>query len=69
MQSAVSLRDVDLDGDLDVVAGSWWGAVRIYKNSGTSISGQPTWHSTPDEIVVEAFVWADLDWLIWADLR
>lgn len=61
MQSAVSLRDVDLDGDLDVIGGSWWGAVRIYENNGTVISDEPTWLSQPDDIVVEAFAWADLD--------
>lgn len=66
MQSAVSVADVDGDGTLDVVAGAWWGAVRVYFNQGSAGSpGLPTpepgWLGTPDDIVVEAFAWADVD--------
>ena len=61
MQSAVSLRDVDLDGDLDAVAGSWWGAVRVYEGDGAGLATGPAWSSVPGRIVVEAFAWSDLD--------
>lgn len=61
MQSAVSFRDVDLDNDLDVIAGSWWGPVRIYRNEGGILATVPDWFSDIDDMVVEAFCWADLD--------
>jgi hypothetical protein len=61
MQSAVALRDVDGDGHLDAVAGSWWGAVRIYLGIDGGLSTEPGWVSEPSGIVVEAFAWSDLD--------
>lgn len=61
MQSAVSLEDVDGDGDLDLAAGAWWGAARIYENQGGALSAEPVWVASPDDPVVEAFDWEDLD--------
>jgi len=61
MQSTVSLRDVDRDGRLDVIAGAWWGAVRIYRNGDTGIETTPSWTSENQDIVNEAFIWADVD--------
>ena len=51
-QSAVSLEDVDGDGFLEVVAGAWWGAVRIYDNDGGTVESTPSWTSEMDDIVV-----------------
>ena len=60
MQSAVSLEDIDGDGDLDLAAGSWWGAVRIYENYG-GLEQTPSWASSPDDAVIEALAWEDVD--------
>lgn len=63
-QSAVALRDVDGDDDLDLVAGAWWGAVRVYRNdapAGDALPGtEPAWTSETDT-VVEAFAFDDRD--------
>jgi len=61
MQSAVSLEDVDQDGDLDLFAGAWWGAVRMYENVGGILQGTPGWTSDEREAVIEAFSWGDVD--------
>ncbi len=60
-QSAVSLFDVDSDGDLDLMAGAWWGSVRMYENVEGMLWGTPNWQSDLDEIVVEGFAWGDVD--------
>ncbi|MCK6521556.1 VCBS repeat-containing protein [Myxococcota bacterium] len=59
-QSALSLEDVDGDGDLDLFAGSWWGAGRLYLNDGAGLSPTPS-ATTAREVVYEALAWADLD--------
>ena len=77
MQSAVSLEDVDGDGYLELVAGAWrgegspsgsWGHfVRIYDGDLTGLQGEPYWWSTPNDVVVEAFAWADVDGSSWEE--
>ena len=58
--SAVSLEDVDGDGLLDVVAGAWWGAVRVFFNQEPFPAGTSGWISD-ENAVVEAFGWEDVD--------
>jgi FG-GAP-like repeat len=43
--SAVLSEDFDLDGDMDLAAGSWWGQVTIYENTGTELDPEPAWTS------------------------
>jgi hypothetical protein len=59
-QSALSLEDVDNDGDLDLFSGSWWGAVRFYENKQGALETQPSWVSSTST-VIEAFSWEDID--------
>jgi len=59
-QSALSLEDVDNDGDLDLFSGSWWGAVRFYENNQGVLERQPSWTSSTST-VIEAFSWEDID--------
>jgi hypothetical protein len=64
-QSAVSLEDVDGDGDLDLTSGAWGrgslGAeVQIYLNDLGMFEDTPSWTSQTSS-VIEAFAWADLD--------
>lgn len=59
-QSALSLEDVDGDGDLDLFAGSWWGVGRLYLNDGAGLSATPS-ATTERSIVYEALAWLDLD--------
>ncbi len=66
-QSAVSLEDVDGDGTLDLVAGAWWGAVRVYLGADGSFESTPSWTSDKEDIVVEAFGWADVDGSHWRE--
>jgi hypothetical protein len=77
MQSAVSLEDVDGDGFLELVAGAWrgqgspagsWGHfVRIYDGGPTGLQSEPYWWSAPNDVVVEAFAWADVDGSSWEE--
>ena len=70
MQSAVTLEDIDGDEDLDLVAGAWWGPIRIYGND-DGLVDVPSWYSIDNEIVTEAFAWANVDGTqgVWTELE
>ncbi len=60
--SAVACLDVSGDAGLDLVAGSWWGAVRLYVNVDGTFPVAPDWQTDPGHTsVVESFAFADLD--------
>jgi hypothetical protein len=59
-QSALSLEDVDGDGDLDLFVGAWWGPVRYYENEDGDLEASPSWVSSSSS-VIEAFAWEDVD--------
>lgn len=57
--SAVSLEDLDGDGDPEVVAGAWWGPLRVYQND-AGLPPEPSFVSDTSS-VIEAFGWEDID--------
>jgi hypothetical protein len=60
--SLVKFADVDADGDLDLIAGRWWGRVSVYLNDGGTYPGLPNWRCAPDwSSVIESVALADLD--------
>lgn len=58
--SHVSWIDLDLDGDLDLGAGRWWGVARIFENTGGTLTRSPVWSSTVAP-VIENMCWGDVD--------
>ncbi len=58
--SNVSWADVDADGDLDLIAGQWWGPVMIFQNQGGTLPSNATWQSSTGS-VVENIVWDDIN--------
>ncbi len=51
--SALLWADFDADGDADLAAGSWWGNVCIFENSGAQLSDTPCWMSN-NHFVIES---------------
>jgi len=60
--SGVVLLDVEQDGDMDVVGGSWWGEVRVYLNNGGNLDTAAGFVSNTVS-VVEALPLSDADLL------
>jgi len=59
-QSAVGLADLDDDGDLDLAAGAWWGALRLYRNQ-DGLETEPSYVSDSELPVMETFAFHDVD--------
>jgi hypothetical protein len=58
--SHVSWVDLDVDGDLDLGAGRWFGRSFIYENTGGGLAASPDWQSTATSVVENMF-WGDVD--------
>lgn len=58
--SAVALADVNNDGRLDLTTGAWWDRTRLFLNSPTGLSLEPSWNSALNS-VVEAIVFGDVN--------
>lgn len=58
--SHASWIDLDLDHDLDLITGRWWGRCWIYENTGGTLTASPVWASTTNSVVENMF-WGDVD--------
>jgi hypothetical protein len=58
--SHVSWIDLDLDNDVDLAAGRWWDAARIFENTGGMLTANPVWQSSVT-CVIENMFWGDVD--------
>lgn len=60
MQSAILIRDFDGDGDVDLAASAWWGALRMYEQTEEGLSLDPVFVGDDSHIVGEAFSWGTM---------
>ena len=58
--SAITLADVDADGNLDLATGGWWDRTRYFLNTDGLLSSTPDW-SSGGTSVVEAICFGDVD--------
>ena len=58
--SAVLLEDLNLDNQVDLLTGRWWGSVNFYSGISGSFTSDTTWNSSTNS-VVEAYILKDVD--------
>jgi hypothetical protein len=58
--SAVLMEDLNLDDQVDLLTGRWWGSIDFYPGTNGSFTLNPTWNSNTGS-VVEAYFLKDVD--------